>query len=70
MEVESEGMQLCRAAFENWAAKVNKDIVLALKRKPSGEYLMSGTSLAWQAFQQGFSVGYDLRHDEVLGAMA
>ncbi|WP_149113223.1 hypothetical protein [Limnoglobus roseus] len=46
----------CRAAFEQWAAQVNPVSGLegALKRKPNGEYLWSGTTLAWQAWQAGW----------------
>ena len=45
----------CRQAFEEWAARVNPVSGLegALKKKSTGEYLWSGTSLAWEAFQAG-----------------
>ena len=46
----------CLAAFEEWAAAVNPVCGLegALKKKPDGSYLWSGTSLAWQAWQAGW----------------
>lgn len=45
----------CREAFEFWASHVNQNVALVLRRKPSGEYLMSGTSLAWDTWQESWT---------------
>lgn len=46
----------CRLQFEEWARRVNPvSVEGALKRKDSGEYLWSGTALAWQAWREGWN---------------
>lgn len=51
---------LCRVAFDNW-----------FKQRYGWEQAPTAkTNASWQAWQAAFQAGYDLRHEEILGAMA